>query len=83
MIRRASWRTVGVVHDINQRSRPKRPCARVGRYRLILENALGYAILTLDREGRVKTWNAGAQRILGFEEPEILGRRLDVILPRG
>jgi PAS domain S-box-containing protein len=49
------------------------------RYRLILENALEYAIFTADKEGLVTSWNAGAQRVLGFEQSEILGKRLDVI----
>ncbi|MFH5925099.1 HWE histidine kinase domain-containing protein [Roseomonas xinghualingensis] len=41
---------------------------------LIFESATEYAIFTLDLEGRVTTWNPGAQRILGYEESEILGR---------
>jgi PAS domain S-box-containing protein len=49
------------------------------RYRLILENALEYAIFTLDLEGRVTSWNSGAQRVLGFDESEMIGQRLDVI----
>ena len=49
------------------------------RYRLILENALEYAIFTIDREGWITSWNAGARRVLEFEEKDILGKRLDVI----
>ena len=49
------------------------------RYRLILENALEYAVFTVDPEGHVTTWNAGARRLLGYEESEILGCRLDFI----
>jgi PAS domain S-box-containing protein len=32
-----------------------------------------YAILTLDTEGRVTTWNEGAKRIKGYSAEEILG----------
>jgi PAS domain S-box-containing protein len=49
------------------------------RYRLILENALEYAIFTVDASGCVSTWNSGAARILGFEAQEILGRPVDVL----
>jgi PAS domain S-box-containing protein len=42
------------------------------RYRLIVESATDYAIFTTDLEGRVTSWNAGAQNVLGFEEHEIL-----------
>ncbi len=41
--------------------------------RLLVEAARDYAIFTLDGEGRVLTWNSGAQRFNGYEEREILG----------
>src|SRR5919112_5977847 len=44
------------------------------RYRLIVESATDYAIFTTDLDGRVTSWNAGAQNVLGFEEGDILGR---------
>ena len=43
-------------------------------YRLIIESAREYAIFTTDLEGRVVTWNAGAERIFGYDEAEILGQ---------
>jgi two-component system CheB/CheR fusion protein len=49
------------------------------RLRLILENALEYAIFALDLERRVTTWNAGAERLLGYSEAEILGKPADLI----
>ncbi len=48
-------------------------------FRLIVERAQDYAIFTLDIEGKISTWNIGAERILGFEENEILGREIDII----
>jgi PAS domain S-box-containing protein len=44
------------------------------RYRQIIEQVEDYAIFTLDNEGRVSTWNAGAERILGYAEEEALGQ---------
>ncbi|MCR0981199.1 sensor histidine kinase [Roseomonas populi] len=41
---------------------------------LIFESATEYAIFTLDTQGRVTTWNPGAQRIFGYEDAEILGQ---------
>ena len=41
--------------------------------RLILESATDYAIFTIDSKGFVTSWNAGAERILGYREEEILG----------
>ncbi|UHC20238.1 MULTISPECIES: PAS domain S-box protein [Methylobacterium] len=39
----------------------------------ILESASDYAIIATDRSGRVTRWNAGAERILGWREEEMLG----------
>ena len=44
------------------------------RFRLMVERVKDYAIFMLDAEGRVETWNAGAQRLKGYPAPEILGR---------
>nr|WP_166395318.1 PAS domain S-box protein [Rubrobacter marinus] len=43
------------------------------RYRSLVESAEDYAILMLDPEGRVANWNAGAERLFGYREDEILG----------
>jgi PAS domain S-box-containing protein len=44
------------------------------RYRILVEAVVDYAIYQLDTEGRISTWNAGAQRIKGYTVPEIVGR---------
>jgi PAS domain S-box-containing protein len=46
------------------------------RFRLMVESVVDYAILMLDAQGRVTSWNAGAQRILGYGADEILGERV-------
>lgn len=42
-------------------------------FRLIVESASDYAIFTMDQDGRVLTWNPGAERIFGFSASEIVG----------
>lgn len=44
------------------------------RYRQIVEGAEDFAIVTLDRDGLVTGWNAGAARILGYARDDIVGR---------
>ncbi len=44
------------------------------RYRLLVEGAGDYAIFLLDPNGRVASWNAGAEGLMGYSETEILGR---------
>ncbi len=41
--------------------------------RLIYDSLDEYAIFTLDRKGLVTSWNAGAERLLGYSEAEALG----------
>jgi len=43
------------------------------RYRLLVEAVTDFAIYMLDLDGIVASWNAGARRIKGYEEAEILG----------
>ena len=48
-------------------------------YRMIVDSADDFAIFTMDMEGRFTTWNAGAERIFGFSEAEILGQDISLI----
>lgn len=41
--------------------------------RLLLQSATGHAIMRLDEQGNVLGWNAGAERMFGYEEDEIIG----------
>jgi PAS domain S-box-containing protein len=43
------------------------------RLRLLVDSVVQYAIFTLSPEGRVTSWNAGAQRAKGYTRDEILG----------
>ena len=43
-------------------------------FRLMVESVTDYAIVMLDPEGRVVTWNSGAQRIKGYSAEEIVGQ---------
>lgn len=48
------------------------------RFRLLVEGVREYAIFMLDAEGRVSSWNEGAQRSKGWSEREIIGKPFDV-----
>src|SRR6266850_211733 len=43
------------------------------QFRLFTEAATDHALIRLDAQGVVSGWNAGAQRIAGYAEPEIVG----------
>ncbi|MBD0263222.1 MAG: PAS domain S-box protein [Tolypothrix sp. Co-bin9] len=44
------------------------------RYRLLVEGVTNYAIFLLDPNGNFTSWNIGAERILGYQEAEIIGQ---------
>ena len=46
------------------------------RFRLLVENIPDYAIFMLDAEGRVVSWNTGAERISGYAATEILNQHV-------
>jgi PAS domain S-box-containing protein len=47
-------------------------------FRLIVESAVDYAIVSLDTRRFVASWNRGAERLLGYPESEIIGRCGDI-----
>jgi PAS domain S-box-containing protein len=48
-------------------------------HRILLESIVDYAVLTLDTNLRVTSWNAGGERLLGWTADEILGRLGEVL----
>jgi PAS domain S-box-containing protein len=52
--------------------------ARLG---LLIESVKDYAIFVLDVDGRVATWNPGAERIKGYRADEIIGSHFSRFYP--
>jgi PAS domain S-box-containing protein len=48
---------------------------------IFIENVEEYSIVFLDLEGRINTWNAGAERIIGYRAEEALGRHYRLFHP--
>lgn len=44
------------------------------QFHLMTDSVVDYAIIMLDPQGSVRTWNEGAQRITGCDEASIVGR---------
>ncbi|MET0640039.1 MAG: PAS domain S-box protein [Hyphomicrobium sp.] len=47
---------------------------RARQFELLVQNVRDYAIYMIDPDGFIATWNAGARRIKGYEESEIVGQ---------
>lgn len=48
------------------------------RFQLMVTHAKDYSIIMLDLEGRVVSWNEGAERIKGYRQEEILGQPMSI-----
>jgi len=51
-------------------------------YRLMVDAVGDYAIFMLDPQGRICSWNAGAQRLKGYALDEVLGQSFDIFYPQ-
>ncbi|MFL6567684.1 MAG: PAS domain S-box protein [Chthoniobacterales bacterium] len=51
------------------------------RFRLMVESVRDYAIFMLDPEGRVATWNSGAERLKQYRADEIIGQHFSKFYP--
>ena len=60
---------------------PPRAMRSEERFRLLVESVQDYAIFMLDTEGRVVTWNAGAERLKGYRAADIIGRSFETFYP--
>ena len=51
------------------------------RFQLMVRNVSDYAIFMLDPDGRIATWNAGAERIKGYRAEEVLDTHFSRFYP--
>ncbi|MDR3417333.1 MAG: PAS domain S-box protein [Nevskia sp.] len=67
----------GLVRDISERKRQIEALRQAqqseARFRIMVESVQDYAIMLLDRDGCVSSWNAGAERIYGYAGAQVLG----------
>ncbi len=50
-------------------------------FHLMVDSVRDYALFMLSPTGRIITWNAGAQRIKGYQAAEVIGRHFSVFYP--
>ncbi len=61
------------------RDNTARKMAALERYQQIIEGVHDYAIFTMDLEGMITGWNAGAQSLLGYTAAEAIGKYAGMI----
>jgi PAS domain S-box-containing protein len=64
----------GIIRDISERKQAEQ------KFRSVTESAID-AIISADHEGTIISWNNAATHILGYRPEEVIGRRLETIIP--
>lgn len=87
---------IGIRFDITERKQAEERLAKLAeerlaetdalreseeRFRLLIKDVKDYAIIMLDLEGRVISWNAGAEAIKGYRAEEIIGQHFSRFYP--
>ncbi|MGC2698032.1 MAG: CHASE3 domain-containing protein, partial [Candidatus Angelobacter sp.] len=74
---------LAVNRELRERSRAERALhISEEQFRLAVADVSTYAIITLDIQGNVASWNAGAERIKGYRAQEIIGKHFSSFYPQ-
>lgn len=69
-----------VTRDLTERRRHEEQLReREENLRLLVEGVTDHAMFLLDADGRIRTWNRGAERLTGFPAAQVLGRDTAVL----
>ena len=72
----------GIVRDVTEKKKTEEQLRHSEEsFRLLVDNVRDYAINWLDTEGRIATWNAGAERLYGWSAAEAMGQPTQVFYP--
>ena len=85
-VRDAAGRLIGfseVTRDLTDRVRAEEELRRgEARFGALVNSVVDYGIIMLDPDGRVSSWNTGAEHILGYSAEQIIGRHFSLFYYR-
>jgi PAS domain S-box-containing protein len=72
-------RLIGTIQDITER---KRAIEKLGQLAMVIESS-GDAITSVGLDGRISSWNKGAERIYGYTAAEAIGQPITILAEAG
>lgn len=74
-------RFTGMLHDLTRRVRLEDELrASEARWRSVIDSAVS-GIVVIDAHGRIEAFNPAAARLFGYEEREVVGRNVNILMP--
>jgi PAS domain S-box-containing protein len=74
--------TIGVAHDLTEIRRLEDELARKNRFMANILRDSADAIITMDPDDVVTSWNKGAESLFGYLANEIIGKPIEILLPQ-
>ena len=71
----------GMLHDLSERMRlDEKLRASEARWRSVIDSAVD-GIVVIDAHGRIESFNPAAERLFGYEERDVVGRNVNMLMP--
>jgi PAS domain S-box-containing protein len=71
----------GMLHDLSERMRLDEELrASEARWRSVIDSAVD-GIVVIDAHGRIESFNPAAERLFGYQEREVVGRNVNMLMP--
>ncbi len=71
----------GMLHDLSERMRlDEQLRASEARWRSVIDSAAD-GIVVIDAHGRIEAFNPAAERLFGYQESDVIGRNVNVLMP--
>lgn len=82
LVRVADGRLIALVNDASKLVDARRELLMSSQRRRAIETSVrDYAFYSLDGEGRISSWSVAAERVHQWQEAEIIGKSMTVLLP--